>query len=166
MLRDKFKKLTVEQINSACVALASNDLAGAWVLLQNADEDDPVALYNKALCQWMAGKYLEALPITLLASGKLQTPIGTSSWKPDNILCEIFGNMQMPKPISTVIAEMNPTFTKIYASWLLALCYLECGKGNEAEKTMLKLKKYNIKLPIKSQNDELSNFNNLDMENK
>lgn len=155
MLSDKSKKLTSEQMNVACVALASNDLAGAWILLKDADEDAPVALYNKALCQWMAGKYLEALPTALLAYEKLQTPMGTSLWTPDSTLLEILGKMKIPKPINTVTTEVNPTFAKIYASWLLALCYLDCNKSEESEKIMLKLKKYNIELPAKRQIVEL-----------
>ena len=142
----KQKKITSELINIACTAICSSDLASAWIILKNCDENEAVGLYNKALCLFIAEKYSEALKDATTAHSKLQIIHFSNEILLDITLLDILKTMKMPKPISTFVAEQSPTLASIYATWLLSLCHMKSGNTLQAENLIKSINKYNINL--------------------
>ena len=144
-LSNNDKKLSDEELELVCNSLSANDIPTAWILLAKYKKDErPIIIYNKALCLYKAGKFLDAMPLALSANNMI-TSLTCNSITNDAILLSMLSDADNPHPISNIVIEDYPELAKIYTRWLLSLCYFKCDNISQSKKTASPLSQYNIK---------------------
>ena len=150
--------LSIQRAEAAYQALACEDWAGAWLLLEPVAEGDVAhVLYNKGLCLFQAGRWEESRRFLSLALRAL-TAEPSAKKELDSVALSLLAQMGMqklPPPMSGELVLSSPAYGVVLAQWAMALCLFACGREDEAQRTAGPLERYHLTALTKILNREV-----------